>query len=280
MSERARRWGWVGNGLALVGGIAAVVGVLLPWGTGTARFVGGELFGYQLPPPLAGVAGAAPRSLSFTGTSDWTGFLAMGAGLCLAAAVLVGAMAPNGRGWWPVVAGIAGALAVAAAVQAAIDMDRIARDAFLAPVYQEADRLGGFLGLVPGLLDRLIEEFGNLFEFDARPGIGLVVTGVGGVLAVASVATGQLGGRPRHARLQHVLARWTPDARADLQAALQSQPEVRREMVARFRDRPDRRGLAELLDELERDDAARTAIERALEEWPYSTVKAVRMPSV
>jgi hypothetical protein len=266
MGVRGSRFG---AGLAVAGGTLAVFGVLLPWGQALATFEGGALFGEPIPAYLSSVIPAEAYSFSFTGSSQWIGWVA-GAGGVAALGMAGVALFGSGRSRrWTAFAFVGGAVAVAAAVQGAMDTEGLARTALMAPVRDEIAGFGLGIGLGPlaGLVDRVLEEIAKLFAVDAQPGLGLAVTGVGGLLALSGGAVGLTGGRPTRAtRVRAALGRFTPETRRELLVALSAEPEARALLASQARGDPERRWLAELLDGVAEDERSRASITAALRE--------------
>lgn len=265
--------------VALAGAIAAVVGIFLDWVTVTSVSFEGPLVGE----PFVGVADLLDLSgvptgdidASFAGRADWTGLVAGLAGLAAAVAALLVALMPDARSRRPVavVTTAGGVAALAMAMQAYGDLDRIAEAELIGPAAQQARDLipGPVLIYLGGLIDQVVEQLKGMMSVAADPATGLYVTGAGGLIAALGGAGAfwravvPEAGRPRiRGPLGRAVARLDPDDRAELLRVLTAPDETRSEALRGFYGRPGKGSWAPILTELQGDDRARRAIVAAL----------------
>lgn len=154
-----------GSVIAAVGAVVAAVGTFLPW-AGVSVSVEG-----------VGVAGAPGQAAS--GTDHWTGLLAVGAAVVVLAASAAGLLTarPEARRASGAAAAVGGTLIVVMAVLGWA-LNRSVLEAGTGASLEGLGRtedLGAALG-IPGL------------TISVDPRVGLLVTGVGGVMAAAGGA--------------------------------------------------------------------------------------------
>jgi hypothetical protein len=163
--------------VAGIGGLVALVGVFLHWAKLTSSLEGGQFAGQQF--------GAMSQSVGASGTSHWTGILALVAGLvAVAAAIAIVVFQDSGTRRMAAMTALGGgALALLMAILGIVMSETIA------------------VGDVPG--GRQALEFARQFAqqlgvegfgIDTGPAIGVFVTAVGGAVAAVGgfMAQGQI----------------------------------------------------------------------------------------
>jgi hypothetical protein len=285
----ARLWSPIAV-IALLGGVAAAVGVFLPWADPsrvtlhTEEFIDSLTSGLGLDPtafPIPAGGQSLMDSIVGAPVPGRVDILGLGAALSGFVAVVGAVLAlgmPDGkmRRIGGVVAAVAGVVAVALAGAAWSDASGLVRDELIAQVRAEADRqLAALLpgvplrGLITGpLLDRVEASLRGALEVEAVAASGLFLSLGGGVAAALGGLAVVLRETPEKARVDHsleaIVAQMSDEDRGDLLRVLEA-PDATREDVARsFCERPGKGSWEPILEELERDQRLRRDVTAAL----------------
>lgn len=274
--------------LALLGGIAAIVGVFLAWADpsrvslDTERLLASLASGFGLDPssvPGTGVTpGGAALGASVPGRADALGIGAALSGFVAVTGAVLALLMPDARmrRIGGIVAVGAGLAVIAFAASAWVDAAGLVLEEIVDQVRAEADRqldllLPGvpFAGLVTGpLLDRLEGALRASLEVEAVAGVGLLLSLVGGGAAtlggVAIVVRELAEGPDRLDPLVEVAAQLTPGDREHLLRVLSTPDQARAEAIRAFCDRPGYESWTPVLDELERSPRLRREVAETL----------------
>jgi hypothetical protein len=285
----ARTWSPIAV-IALLGGVAAAVGVFLPWADPsrvtlhTQEFIDSLTSGLGLDPtafPIPAGAQSLMDPIVGVPVPGRVDILGLGAALSGFAAVVGAVLAlgmPDGRmrRIGGAVAAVAGVVAVALAGAAWSDTSGLVREELIAQVRAEADRqLAALLpgvplrGLITGpLLDRVESSLRGTLEVEAGAASGLFLSLGGGVAAALGGLAVVLRETPEKARVDHsleaIVAQMSDEDRGELLRVLEA-PDATREGVARsFCERPGKGSWGPILEELERDQRLRREVTAAL----------------
>jgi hypothetical protein len=272
--SHTKGWASLGGVLAALGGLAGVVGVFLPWALARVTFRGGNPFA-ELAPELEGLPSFSlpafvgrAETVTAPGTSDLAGQVAALLGLAAVVVAVFMILAPSTlRRRWGIGLAVLGSLITLLVVMGFVGVERIARAEFIGAAKEQAESLlaaAGPLGsILSEPLNQVIDALGDLFQLDARLGVGLYVSGAGGILASVGglLALVDPGGRG----LRGALADWEAGDRAELHRVLSGSPEARAASIEELRASPDRRWMADLLVDLEKDHKARGQILEVLD---------------
>src|SRR3990172_1308863 len=191
MGEQADRGGSTGAIIAIVGGVAAIVGAFLTWGEITGATIGGSILGQEIPTQTITEADLAEAKryadLSFNGLSSIAGILlivfaviAVVGGLMRMSGGpmgILGSVLAVGGGGLALVMGVIGFLTRGTAGTDVL-FEGIEKAAQADPTAAQA--LGG-LGMDMGAVFDLIRDF---VEVEISIGIGLIVSVVGAIAAL------------------------------------------------------------------------------------------------
>jgi hypothetical protein len=285
----ARLWSPIAV-LALLGGVAAAVGVFLPWADPsrvtlhTQEFIDNLASGLGLDPTAFPIPAGA-QSLTdpivgapVPGRADMLGLgTALSGFVAIVGAVLALGM-PEGRmrRIGGAVAAVAGVVAIALAGAAWSDTSGLVREELIAQVRAEADRqLAALLpgvplrGLITGpLLDRVEASLRSTLEVEAGAASGLFLSLGGGIAAALGGLAVVLREMPAEAPVDHslraIVAQMSDAERRDLLRVLVSSDETRAEAVQTFCELPGKGSWKPIFEELERDHRLRRDVTAAL----------------
>jgi hypothetical protein len=285
----ARLWSPIAV-IALLGGIAAAVGVFLPWADPsrvtlhTQEFIHSLTSGLGLDPTAFPIPAGA-QSLTdpivgapVPGRVDMLGLGAALSGFVVVVGAVLALGMPDGRmrRIGGAVAAVAGVVAVALVGAAWSDTSGLVREELIAQVRAEADRqLAALLpgvplrGLITGpLLDRVEASLRGTLEVEAGAASGLFLSLGGGMAAALGGLAVVLREAPVEARVDHsleaIVSQMSDEDRGDLLRVLEA-PDAAREDVARsFCERPGKGSWEPILEELERDQRLRRDVTAAL----------------
>lgn len=287
VAPSARLWSPIAL-LALLGGVAAIVGVFLAWADpsrvslDTERLLASLASGFGLDPgtvPGTGVAPGGPAlGASVPGRADPLGLGAALAGFVAVIGSVLALLMPDARmrRIGGIVAAGAGVAVIALAASAWVDAAGLVLEEIVDQVRAEADRqldvlLPGvpFMGLVTGpLLDRLEAALRASLEVEAEAGVGLLLSLGGGAAAALGgvvIVVRDLGeGTHRVDPLVEVAARLTAGDREHLLRVLATPDQGRGDAIRAFCDRPGYESWAPVLEELERSPRLRREVAETL----------------
>lgn len=276
--------------LALLGGVAAAIGVFLPWADPsrvtlhTQDFIDGLASGLGLDPtpfPIPAGAGSLTEPIvgaSVSGRVDMLGLGTALSGFIAVVGVVLALGMPDGR-LRRIGGGVAAVAGVAAAAFAGVawsDASGLVREELVAQVRAEADQqLAALLpgvplrGLITGpLLDRVEACLRSSLEVEAGAASGLFLSLGGGMAAALGGLAVVLREVPVEAPVDHSLeaiaAQMSDEDRRDLLRVLEVPDGARAEAARSFCERPGKGSWKPILEELERDHRLRRDVVGAL----------------